>query len=150
MSLLAEIRETFKTPMSGTCKASRSPSAGSAGTQDRHLKSYASPSAGSAGSMAQSEIAEAADTRTMAQRAASLLKESQQALQLGRLAICGSCSHFVAAADPYALGLCSQYAEEAWAFVPFKCDGWAVRQKASAPALPPHPDGVRAARDDTK
>lgn len=50
MSILDRVREKFQTPMSGTSKTSKSPSAGSAGTDDRHLKSLNPPSAGSAGS----------------------------------------------------------------------------------------------------
>lgn len=49
MSILDRVREKFQTPMSGTSKTSESPSAGFAGTQDRHLKSCGTPSAGSAG-----------------------------------------------------------------------------------------------------
>jgi hypothetical protein len=50
MSVLDRVREKFKTPMSGTCRTSESPSAGFAGTRDRHLKSFEPPSAASAGS----------------------------------------------------------------------------------------------------
>ena len=50
MTALDRVRERFKTAMSGTSKASKSPSAGFAGTRDRHFKSCEPPSAGSAGS----------------------------------------------------------------------------------------------------
>lgn len=51
MSILDRVREKFQSPMSSTSKTSESPSAGSAGTPDRYLKSCEAPSAGSAGSV---------------------------------------------------------------------------------------------------
>lgn len=63
MSVLDRVREKFQTPMSGTSKASTSPSAGSGGTRHRHSKSFSPPSAGSAGPLpARSEIDATGDT----------------------------------------------------------------------------------------
>jgi hypothetical protein len=49
MSILSRVREKFKTPVSGTSKTSKSPSAGSAGSSHRHSEARGTPSAGSAG-----------------------------------------------------------------------------------------------------
>jgi hypothetical protein len=49
VSALDRVRDKFKTPIEGTSKSSKSPSAGFAGSLDRHLESCGTPSAGSAG-----------------------------------------------------------------------------------------------------
>ena len=49
MSALDRIREKFRIPIPSTSKASKSPSAGSAGSLDEHLNIQGTPSAGSAG-----------------------------------------------------------------------------------------------------
>jgi hypothetical protein len=49
MSILSRVREKFKTPVSGTSRTSKSPSAGSAGSSHRDSETRGTPSAGSAG-----------------------------------------------------------------------------------------------------
>ena len=72
------------------------------------------------------------------------LAEYRAALLLGRLVICANCSAFIPADDPYGLGRCSRYTEEAWPFVPFKCVGFDISERPLAPALLPDPNGARA------
>ncbi len=68
----------------------------------------------------------------------------RHALVLGRLHTCCNCSHFGFATDRGALGACRRYQVEAWAFVPFKCDGFEISRTPVAPELIPDPDGGAA------
>ena len=100
MSILDQVRKSFQTPMSGTCKTSKSHSAGSAGTEDRHLKSCSTPSAGSAGPVSKLE---------------------------GRRVLCVDCRHFDPKENETPDGWCSRYATQTWGREPFTCPGYSAQ-----------------------
>jgi hypothetical protein len=117
MSVLDRVRKKFQTPMPRASKSSISPSAGTAGSEDRHLKSYGIPSAGFAGSSV--EKSESFDLRP----------EFAAALQCGRLVACIACRHFESRPNNRPDGWCKQFATETWGKVPFRCEGYVERRQ---------------------
>jgi hypothetical protein len=117
MSVLDRVREKFQTPMSGASKSSGSPSAGFAGSPDRHSESCDAPSAGFAGSSP--EESESFDLRP----------EFAAALQCGRLVACIACHHFESRPADRPDGWCKQFTTETWGKVPFRCAGYVERRQ---------------------
>ena len=117
MSVLDRVREKFKTPISGTSKSSGSPSAGFAGSPNRHSESFVPPSAGSAGSSYGHP--ESFDLRP----------EFAAALQCGRLVACIACHHFEPRPKDRPDGWCIQFRTETWGKVPFRCAGYVERRQ---------------------
>jgi hypothetical protein len=76
MSVLDRVREKFQTPMSGTSKTSKSPSAAFAGTQDRDLKSFEAPSTAFPVSKVSVEDRVAAERDARIVRATLMVKEA--------------------------------------------------------------------------
>jgi hypothetical protein len=80
----------------------------------------------------------------VAAREGAKLGNFRAALHLGHLHICGNCASFRFAPDPAALGHCTRFTVEAWAFVPFTCPRFEVSAAPAAPAFLPDPDGKLA------
>jgi len=72
------------------------------------------------------------------------LREYFEALLLGRLVICGHCSHFQFGEAPAALGWCLRLKLESWPFAPFKCEGFETAAYPAAPLYLPDPDAAQA------
>jgi hypothetical protein len=117
VTALDRVREKFKTPIQGTSKGSKSPSAGSAGSLHEHSEFHGTPSAGFAGSSFKD--CESFDLRP----------EFAAALQCGRLVACIACHHFEARPKDRPDGWCKRFTTETWGKVPFRCAGYVERRQ---------------------
>jgi hypothetical protein len=63
--------------------------------------------------------------------AAPALRQFKEALEAGRLCICGQCFYFDFAKDPQAMGTCRLHGD-AWPFAPFTCLQFERRRKPEA------------------
>jgi hypothetical protein len=83
------------------------------------------------------------NVREAFEAAAPTLREFKEALQCGRLVICGQCHYFDFAKDPQAIGQCRIHGES-WPFVPFQCLQFMRRHKPEKRNGPtPRPDRAK-------
>ena len=132
MSVLDRVREKYKTPDAATCKTSKSPSAGFAGSSAEH---FASASAEGRAARVSGEAVDARRRAILAARDAAGLEDWRAALRSGRLHLCANCVRFTFAADPAGAGHCARYDTKTYPFVTtLRCAGFQPCASESAPA----------------
>jgi hypothetical protein len=76
---------------------------------------------------------------------AAKLEDSRASLILGRLHLCGNCSHFTFGADPAGPGSCALFGDGLVAFaMPFYCSKFQPSATPAAPSFLPDEDGTMA------
>lgn len=132
MSVLDRVREKYKNPDVATCKTSKSPSAGFAGSSAEH---FASASADGRDTRVSGEAVDAHRRAILAARDAAGLEDWRAALRSGRLHLCANCTRFTFGADPAGAGYCVRYGTETYPFVTMlRCAGFQPCAFETAPA----------------